>query len=86
MSDGVRHLITPPFLTKFEKARILGARAQQLAMGAPPNVNITTAAGALDPLVVAREELKQKKIPMIVRRKLPDGSHEDWPLRDLEVL
>ena len=77
---------TPPYLTKFERARVIGARAQQLAMGAPPNISIQTAGGALDPLLVARQELEEKKIPMIIRRRLPDGSFEDWPLRDLEIL
>lgn len=41
--------------------------------------------GETDPLKIAAMELKDKKIPIIVRRYLPDGSHEDWPIDDLLI-
>lgn len=41
--------------------------------------------GETDPLVIAMKELKEKKIPIIVRRYLPDGSHEDWSVKELEL-
>lgn len=39
--------------------------------------------GESDPLVIAMKELREKKIPLIVRRFLPDGTYEDWHVREL---
>ncbi|CDF34728.1 unnamed protein product [Chondrus crispus] len=75
--------ITTRTLTKYERARILGTRALQLSMGAPPMVEIQP--GETDPLVIAKRELQEKKIPITIRRFLPDGSYEDWPLDDLTI-
>ena len=69
--------ITTRFLTKYERARVLGSRALQISMNAPVMVDI---GGETDPLQIARKELLEKKIPMIIRRYLPDGSYEDWNL------
>ncbi|CAJ0944041.1 unnamed protein product, partial [Mesorhabditis belari] len=74
--------VTTPFMTKYERARILGTRALQIAMGAPVMVEIE---GETDPLEIARKELKARKIPIIVRRYLPDGSFEDWSVDQLAV-
>lgn len=49
-------------------------------MGAPPNIIITSVSGALDPIVIAKQELEEFKVPMIIRRPLPDGTYEDWPI------
>ena len=38
-----------------------------------------------DPLALAEKELREKKIPFIVRRYLPDGSYEDWPVDQLII-
>lgn len=69
--------ITTRFLTKYERARVLGTRALQISMNAPVMVDI---GNETDPLQIARKELMEKKIPMIIRRYLPDGSYEDWSL------
>lgn len=71
---------TTPFLTKYERARVLGARALQIAMGAPPCVS---AEGETDALRVATLEMQQRKMPIVVRRYLPDGTHEDWRVDEL---
>ena len=73
---------TTPFLTKYEKARIIGARALQISKNAPIFVNID---GETDPILIAEKELREKKIPFIIRRFLPDGSFEDWPVKDLII-
>ncbi|KAI9597379.1 RNA polymerase, subunit omega/K/RPB6 [Syncephalis fuscata] len=73
---------TTPYMTKYERARILGTRALQISMNAPVLVELE---GETDPLVIAHKELVEKKIPLIVRRFLPDGSYEDWPAEDLIV-
>ena len=74
--------ITTPYMTKYEKARVLGTRALQISMCAPVMVELE---GETDPLKIAMKELKEKKIPMIIRRYLPDGSYEDWSIEDLII-
>ena len=74
---------TIPYLSKFEKARIIGNRAQQLAYGAQPKINTEN---LLDIYEIATEELKQRKIPFIIRRTLPNGTHEDWRIEEFEFV
>jgi len=74
--------ITTPYMTKYEKARILGTRALQIAMCAPVMVELE---GETDPLQIAMKELKLRKIPIIIRRYLPDGSYEDWSIDELII-
>ncbi len=74
---------TTPYMTKYERARILGTRALQIAMCAPVMVELE---GETDPLQIAMKELKQRKIPIIVRRYLPDGSFEDWGIDELIIV
>ena len=74
--------ITTRYMTKYERARVLGTRALQISMNAPVTVEI---AGETDPLKIAMKELKEKKIPMIIRRYLPDNSYEDWSLDELII-
>ncbi|KAJ9149678.1 RNA polymerase Rpb6 [Coniochaeta hoffmannii] len=71
---------TTPFMTKYERARILGTRALQISMNAPVLVDLE---GETDPLQIAIKELREKKIPLIVRRYLPDGYYEDWTCEEL---
>mmetsp|Transcript_4401 Transcript_4401/g.7258 ORF Transcript_4401/g.7258 Transcript_4401/m.7258 type:complete len:130 (-) Transcript_4401:842-1231(-) len=77
-----RPRITTRFMTKYERARILGTRALQISMNAPVTVPIT---GETDPLEIAMKELKEKKIPFTIRRYLPDGSYEDWRVDELII-
>jgi len=71
---------TTPYMTKYEKARILGTRALQISMNAPVLVDLE---GETDPLQIAIKELSEKKIPLIVRRYMPDGCYEDWTCEEL---
>ena len=73
---------TTPFLTKYEKARIIGARALQISKNAPILVNTDN---ETDPILIAEKELREHKIPFIIRRFLPDGSYEDWAVKDLKL-
>ena len=71
-------MIGPPTLTRFEKARIMGARALQLSLGAPPFIPIpATARTSLD---IAMEELDKRVIPIIIRRVLPNGDFQNIPI------
>jgi len=71
---------TTPYMTKYERARVLGTRALQISMNAPVLVDLE---GETDPLQIAIKELNQKKIPLIIRRYLPDGWYEDWTCEEL---
>ena len=73
---------TTPFLTKYEKARIIGARALQISKNAPILVNPEK---ETDPILIAEKELREHKIPFIIRRFLPDGSYEDWAVKELKL-
>ena len=75
--------ITTPYMTKYERARVLGTRALQIAMCAPVMVELE---GETDPLQIAMKELKQRKIPIIIRRYLPDSSYEDWGIDELIIV
>lgn len=90
--------VTTPYLTKYERARVLGTRALQIrcvpliffsacislslvySMNAPVLVPLD---GETDALQIAIKELSQRKIPLTVRRYLPDGSFEDWSVSEL---
>lgn len=68
----------PPTLTRFEKARIMGARALQLSLGAPPFIPIPeTARTSLD---IAMIELEKKVIPIVIRRVFPNGDYQNIPI------
>ena len=70
--------IGPPTLTKFEKARIMGARALQLSLGAPPFIPIPK--DARISLDISMEELEQRVIPITIRRVLPNGDYQNIPI------
>ncbi|KAI5426967.1 hypothetical protein KIW84_032409 [Lathyrus oleraceus] len=91
---------TSKYMTKYERARILGTRALQISMNAPVMVELE---GETDPLevgyaffllwqrqdvssaMIAMKELRERKIPFTIRRYLPDGSYEDWGVDELIV-
>ncbi|KAI7753252.1 hypothetical protein M8C21_006780 [Ambrosia artemisiifolia] len=80
--QGERPRKTSKYMTKYERARILGTRALQISMNAPVMVELE---GETDPLEIAMKELREKKIPFTIRRYLPDGSYEDWGVDELIV-
>jgi len=75
--------ITSKFLSKYERCRILGTRALQISLGSPPTVDI---GNTTDSYEIALLELRQKKIPIIVRRYLPNNTFEDWNITEFELL
>jgi DNA-directed RNA polymerase subunit K/omega len=76
---------TIPYLTKYERARVLGQRAKQINLGARPFVKVPE--NIIDGYLVAEMELTQKRIPFILRRPLPGNSgSEYWNLKDLEII
>ena len=75
---------TLPIMSKYEKTRILGQRAKQLNSGNKPFVSVPK--NIMDGYIIALEELRQKKLPFIIRRPLPNGGSEYWRIKDLEIL
>ena len=73
-----------PYLTLFEKTKILGFRANQLAQGARPLVEFHKS--ITDVLDIARLELEQKRLPFIIKRPMPDGTFEYFRLSDLILI
>ena len=76
-SDG-KILMGPPTLTRFEKARIMGARALQLSLGAPPFITIPK--DARISLDISMVELEKRVIPITIRRVLPNGDYQNIPI------
>lgn len=74
--------IGPRKLTRFEKARVVGARALQIAMGAPVLIDVPE--GSHSPIEIALMEIREKALPINIRRTLPDGTSENVPLSILE--
>jgi DNA-directed RNA polymerase I, II, and III subunit RPABC2 len=72
----------PPTLTRFERARIMGARALQLSLGAPVFIEIPK--NATSSLEIAIEELKQRVIPIVIRRTLPNGDYQHISIDQFE--
>jgi DNA-directed RNA polymerase I, II, and III subunit RPABC2 len=75
---------TYPFITLYEKTKIIGLRANQLSQGAKPFINVPP--HITDVRDIARLELEQKRLPFIIKRPLPNGTYEFWRLTDLIIL
>ncbi len=75
---------TVPFLTKYERSRVLGLRAKQINSGSDIFVDVSPS--IVDGYAIAKIELEQKKIPFIIRRPLPNGASEYWSVNDLQQI
>lgn len=74
--------ITMPYLTKYERVRVLGTRAKQISLGAKilvKNVDLTTK----NPIEIAKIELELGIVPFKIRRPLPNGKVEEWKISEL---
>ena len=69
------------FLTRYEKARIVGARALQISFGAP--ILCDKPVGLIDPIKIAQLELRSKVLPLTIRREIPSGEYQDIPINKL---
>ena len=67
-------------LTKYELVRVLGTRAQQIAEGAAPLVDLD---GLTTALAIAEKELTERKIPIIIVRKLPNGTLKEISVAEM---
>ena len=73
-----------PFITKYEKSRVIGERAKQINTGAQPLISVEP--NMIDGYLIALKEFEEKKTPFIIKRPMPNGGCEYWRLSDLEVL
>jgi DNA-directed RNA polymerase subunit K/omega len=73
-----------PILTTYERTKVIGFRANQLSKGAKPYIKVPPY--VKDVSEIARMELKERRLPFIIRRPMPDGTHEYWRLSDLLIL
>jgi len=67
-------------MTRFEKARIVGARALQISMSAPILIDVE-GTNLSSPIDIALKELESGILPITIRRTLPDGTFQDIPLK-----
>jgi len=81
VSEVVTHATTP-YMTHYEYARVLGVRALQLFANHLPQVDIE---GCYEPIKIAMKELKAGKVKLVIRRTLPDGTIDDWNVRDMVI-
>lgn len=80
--NDLKPVITTPYLTKYERARILGTRAMQISLGAPVTIEVE---GDVDPIVIAEKELMAGEMPLVIRRYLPNHEYEDVAVKNLIV-
>jgi DNA-directed RNA polymerase I, II, and III subunit RPABC2 len=84
LSEDDSHHKSMPFLSTFERTKILGMRTNQLAQGARPYVQVP--AHITNVLDIAKLELEQRRLPIIVKRHMPDGRYEKFRLSDFIIL
>jgi len=75
--------VTKNFMTIYERVRLLGERAKQLSLGAKPMIKNVE---SMNPKDVAKLELENKVIPLIIIRTLPNGVKEKWKVSELEII
>ena len=73
-----------PFLTQYEKTKVLGFRTNQLSLGARPYIAVPDHVSDLKE--ISRLELEARRLPFIIKRPMPDGTFEMWRLSDLLIL
>jgi DNA-directed RNA polymerase I, II, and III subunit RPABC2 len=76
--------VTEPILSKYERARVIGTRALQISGGAPPLIKVPKKNPPFTPIEIAEMELNVGKIPLIIRRHLPNKNYEDWKVNELQ--
>ena len=80
--SGKQVLVGPNSLTRFERARITGARSLQLSLGAPSLISVP--AEVKDSVSLATLELDARALPISIRRVLPNGLYQDIPVEWLK--
>ena len=74
--------MTPPIMTKYERTMVIGVRAKQLQLGAISTVDIKD---CVDEIEIAKKELLERKMPLLIKRVISPSQTEYWPLKDLQL-
>jgi DNA-directed RNA polymerase subunit K/omega len=80
--------ISKPIMTKYEFDQIISLRANQIAFGSPAFVNITdkTIQSNMELRQVALQELREGKLPFIIKRPMPNNKFEYYRISDLDLV
>lgn len=84
-----KQYITLPWMTKYEFDQVIGLRTMHLSKGAMPMIQLPDGfriEGNMELRKVAIDELRQKKLPYMVKRSLPNGKAEYWPVSKLSLI
>ena len=73
--------VTKNYLTKYERTKIIGLRSQQIATGSPVFTDVPD--GMINSIDIAKKELRERKIPFILKRNVGKNKYEYWKLEDL---
>ena len=80
--------MTQPYFSKYEYTALIATRAQQIADGAKPLVDLKGMKTS-DPMFiwnVAKREIEERKLPYIIRRQLPNNTSEFLSVQELEIM
>ena len=77
---------TKAVLSRYEKAKVIGMRIEQLARNAPPCIDVKQYSNLHSVTDIAYKELEERKLPFLIARTLPNGTKEYWKLEDLVVV
>ena len=80
---NIENNVTEPVLSKYEYTQVLGIRVQQIERGAEPLIELSPDLNT--PELIAEEELRQRKTPFIIKRKIADNKYEYWKIEDLSI-
>lgn len=77
--------VTSPIMTRFERAKVLGLRTEQIARGSHVLVDVDIVGGNESPAEIAARELRDKRTPFVIVRSLPNGEIERWRVTDMII-
>ncbi len=80
--ENIDGRLTSPYMTRYEYTECVGRRAVMIANGCDPLVDYEN---MFDPIEIARKEILERKIPLIIIRKLPNGKIEEWSIKDMNI-
>lgn len=75
-----------PYMTRYERAKVLGVRAEQIARGAVPMIAVEDLPMDASAADIAEAELRCGRIPFVLARTMPDGRKETWRTSELSCI
>ena len=87
-NSNTDNYITLPWMTKYEFDQLIGVRTMHLSRGAPPFVDLGAdykIDGNMDLRKVVLQEINEGQLPYMIKRPLPNGTIEYWPVSKLSL-